>query len=298
MQVEKECKFCHQFFFYDDGSDQSLAQLPEHRASERKEKRGGYCPRCIDPHAIPGQNYKKETILLGFRKFLRSKKVDLFGLHDEDIVGMLKQFPRCYSIYTSNSTYRTINVYVGTKFDGLVGEFEMGLVHERVISAGIGHAPPHFCYMREIKCLRCNYIAKFELGRTLLYYLGLIPKRCRKCDSVGKFSKHKRNTSGLIRWKGGSEKSEFSDRAIAKALNISRNDYRRHFKNNGKLIKPEPSLPKGTVIQCGDGKLEIVEAFWDENPDSYSPKYRLICPKCKNTFVCIQKRVNNLFHKC
>lgn len=281
MQIEKYCKDCNQHFFYDNGIDEGLSG---DKSSIHTIDQVAFCPRCIDPHLVPGQHYKKQTILELFARHLKSKGIVLARLEQDQIVDMMKGFPSTYNLYISNSTYSTVNLDVGTVFQGKNGQFEIGGVIETQRPTTNEHGT-FFAYNREIRCLRCKRKTVYSRKDTLQFYLQLKLKQCIHCDVT--VTNHKRDTSGLNR--NGSEKSEFSDRAMAKALNVSRNDYRRY--NITERVEP---LPDGTVING----LTIRSSFWDDDPMSYSPKYVLDCPKCKQTFICLQKQVKQQQHFC
>lgn len=265
MLVEQICRHCNKIFVHDGQREAS-------------------CPNCIDPHLIPGESYKKQIIIDLFRRHLRKKGVHVASLDNEAILSMMTAFPRTNQLYHSNANYLTVTLPFASRFQGKRGEFELLLVQTKELRLVDS---PRFAYFREIKCLRCNRIVVYSRKQVLEFYIGLVEKCCIHCDHS--VSKHDRDTTGLNR--NGSEKSEYSDRAMAKALNISRNDYRRH---KNEILSPVPSLPLGTII----GNLSVVGSYWDENPDSYSPKYILQCTKCNQAFECIQKRVALIQHFC
>jgi hypothetical protein len=283
MQIEKYCKYCSQIFFYDDGTDvDGLSGVAD--ISANKVKREGFCPRCVDPHYIAGESYKKTVILELFRKHMKDNGVHVAVLDEDSLLIMMQSFPTSWKLFNSNGTYLTINLIIGTRFPGKVGEFEIGQVikEHRHTTNEYGE---FFKYTREIKCLRCGRVVLYNRRDTLEFYLQFKLKQCKNCDPpVGNPNG---NTQNLNR--NGSEKSEFSERAMAKALNVSRNDYRRH-----RPTERVPPLPNGTVVNG----LIIRQSYWDEDPDSYSPKYILGCEKCKQTFICIQKNVHYLQHRC
>lgn len=275
MQQEKQCTECKQYFFYDDGLN------PGGDGIERE----GFCPTCVDPHFIPGESYYKSTIIEVFRKHLKGKGIAVHKLTEEHLIHMMGAFIRTHSLYHSNGTYNSVTLEYGLEFEGREGRFQILLVHKKELTSEIDYDRERFAYQREIKCMRCGRIVLCNRKQALEYYLGLIEKACVSCDPT--YSDHDRDCSGLNR--NGSQKSESSDRAMAKALNVSRNDYRRYH-----FTEPVPSLPIGTVVNG----LKIVASYWDENPDSYSPKYKLECPKCKKTFRIIQKNVDSAHHSC
>lgn len=261
MPIEQICRHCDKIYF---------------EAS---------CPNCIDPHFIPGESYKKQVIIDIFKRHLKKKGVHVASLDSEAILSMMTAFPRTNALYHSNGNYLTITLPFGSRFQGKRGEFELLLVHTKEVKLDNDYNRNRFAYLREVKCLRCGSIVVYNRKSVLEFYIGLVEKCCIHCDPST--SNHIRDTNGLNR--NGAEKSEYSDRAMAKALNVSRNDYRRH-----KITEPVPSLPLGTQIK----NLKIILAYWDENPDSYSPKYTLQCIKCNQTFECIQKRVQLVQHFC
>lgn len=277
MQQEKQCSECKQYFFYDDGLN------PDGDGIERE----GFCPTCVDPHFIPGESYYKDVIIEVFRKHLKGKGIAVHKLTREHLINMMGAFVRTHNLYHSNGTFTSVTLEHGTEFEGKEGRFQILLVHRKeLIRDEFDIGRERFAYMREIKCCRCGRIVLCNRKQVLEYYLGLIEKACISCDPT--YSDHERDCSGLNR--NGSQKSELSDRAMAKALNVSRNDYRRY-----RPTEPVPSLPIGTVVNG----LRIVASYWDEHPDSYSPKYKLECPKCKKTFTILQKSINSdLDHFC
>lgn len=284
--VEKLCRFCQTYFYYEDGLDLGgLGARNEHDRGlqGRKEKNHGYCPNCIDPHFIPGETYQKEVILHLFKRHLTSHSI---SIPDNDtLIEMMKNFPRSYACYTSNGTYRTFNLSTGLIFNGEFGQFQLLEVKVQQTHHEL------LAYMRNIKCTRCGRVVCVDRKKALEFFVGLKEKCCANCDNKrghGGMSDHERDTTGLNR--NGASKSEFSDRAMAKALNVSRNDYRRHI-----ITQRVEPLPLGTVISKS---LLITQAWWDENPDSYSPKYTLECQKCKQIFYCVQKKVQLLQHFC
>lgn len=264
---EKQCPYCNSYFFYDDNVDSHGVGISRKAGSQgNKIVASGHCPRCIDPHEIPGEAYKKKSVLTRFRDYLERNEVDTSAVDDEILGDMLQGFPRAYSYYNSNGNFRTFNVQTGERFSGKYDDFEIGPLN------------PDIHYMRSVRCTRCGNIAWYNKTLVLDFFLGLREKVCRYCDP--------RDYSHLNR---GSKRSEFSARALAKALNVSRNDFLRH-----EIIAPEPPLSVGTMING----LEIVKAWWDEDPKSYSPKYRLRCNSCKQEFVSIQKRAHLMDHFC
>lgn len=295
MMREKFCQYCEKHFFYEDGVDAHGVDVTRDDNQLRMTERikiTGYCPICIDPHRVRGMTYLKSTIISLFRRHLASKGIQSQYLDDDTVIPMLEQFPRSYALYKSNGTYRTFTILPTTIFAGTYGEFMMGEVAIRQ-----SKRRDALIRYREIQCLRCNFTSLNSIGMTLIFFLGLDEKLCKKCDAHSWLpEKQEReklprkirtsfNTSGLNR--NGSSKSEFSDRALAKALNVSRNDFRRHI-----ITQPEPPLPLGTPV----GNLHIMEAYWDDK--TYSPRYLLVCERCKETFDCIQKRVHLMQHFC
>jgi hypothetical protein len=287
--VEKLCRHCETFFYYDDGVDSGgLANSTDRykRDSECQQKRRGFCPKCDDPHYIPGETYQKDVIIQLFKKHLSSKGVNVAPFDKEILVSMMKSFTRTYALYSSNGTFRTFNLLTGSRFKSEWGEFELlAPIPEKT-------GPDTFAYKRGIKCLRCGKVIYVDRKKALEFFIGLHEKSCINCDNnrinnLPDHSDHERNTNGLNR--NGSSKSEFSDRAMAKALNVSRNDYRRYH-----ITERVEPLATGTIVNG----LTVTEAFWDEDPSSYSPKYVLVCMKCKKTFVCLQKKVQNYQHFC
>jgi len=220
-----------------------------------------------------------------FKKYLQSKKIDVESIHEDSIIEMMRNFPRTYAAFISNGTYRTITLFPGTRFKGEFGEFELGIA--------VPHNPEAFgksriWYNRYIICVRCRTQVTVSVQKALFFFIGLNEKRCAKCDLGDYYPDKKRNTNGL---RTGSDKSEYSDRAMAKALNVSRMDYRRY---KDKIKKPVPSLVIGTNV----GPYEVLAAYWDEDPKSYSPKYLIRCKDCKVEFRVIQKNVENIEHWC
>jgi len=285
MHREQKCKYCLKYFTYDDGLV-DLGLGGNTKSDVGLEARIGFCPACNDPNYVYDLSYKKEMILWVFKKYLQSRKIDTSGIPDDSLIEMMRNFPRMYRAYTSNGTYRTITLFPGTRFEGEYGEFELGISFER--------NPEHrgirrVWYNRYITCIRCNTKTVASFHKALYFYLGLLEKRCQKCDITQYYPNGKRDTSGLKR--AGAAKSEYSDRALAKALNVSRMDYRR---NKDIINKPVPALPIGTVV----GVYEILAAYWDEDPKSYSPKYLVRCIDCKQEFRVIQKTVQYTQHWC
>jgi len=286
MLREKKCKHCNKYFTYDDGQiDLGLGTYEKTSKEEVVESRYGYCPLCDDPNYVYELSYKKESILWMFKKYLASKKIDVTGISEESIIDMMRAFPRTYATFTSNGTYRTITLFPGMKFHGEFGEFELGI--------SFPHNPQdlgksRIWYNRYIICVRCRTQVTVSAMKALFFYIGLSEKRCGKCDIQEYYPDKKRNTAGL---RNGSDKSEYSDRALAKALNVSRMDYRR---NKNKHTRPVSSLPVGSVVGC----YEIIAAYWDENPSSYSPKYLVRCTDCKQEFRILQKKIASIEHYC
>lgn len=280
MQRESYCKHCKKIFYYEDGVDEGLTGSSDSITIVPK----GYCPVCTDPHFIPGESYRKDVIFNLFKQHLKAHQIAVSVIEDEDLLAMMKTFPSTWNLYSSNGSYTTVTLTIGTRFHGLNGQFEIGQVirqHQNTTNEN----GMFFHYMRELKCLRCSKVVIYPRNQILHYYMQLKLKACKKCDASS--SDHKRNTSGLNRT--GSIKSEFSERALAKALNVSRNDYRRYH-----FSEPVPALPPGTVVS----NLIIQEAYWDEDPSVYAPMYLLFCPKCKKNFTCLQKRVDLQQHFC
>jgi len=269
MLKEYFCKRCKKYYFFDDGLDKGLLAPP---TDPSKSKRQAECPVCIDPNRVPGETYSKGTILtaLGYHLF----KQELGNYKRAVLRDLIKDYPRAYNLYISNGTYKTITLYTGLKFKGSYGDFEIGPVVKRKIRGRIVNN-------RKIRCCRCKNITEVTKMRLLAYYVGFLEKRCGFCNDF-----FQRNTSGL---KVGSEKRNDSLRALAKALNVSVSDFRRHS-----FDKAIPALSTGTVVNG----LKIIEVFWDEDPKSYAPKYRLHCAKCGQVFECIQKHVYQLSHFC
>lgn len=284
MQREKVCPYCKTIFFYDDGLDDvGLAGSEDTLA--QKEPRTGYCPRCVDPNACPGETYEKESILTALKRYLRKEGVLVNTLDNDTLEGMLKEFPRAQSLYLSNGSYRTFTLYTGMTFPGMFGMFELG-VHEYVQSPNVRWINT----FRHIKCLRCNRVVKVLKTETLDMFLGMHEKRCFDCDNAA--AEHVKANSNLKR--GGAQRSEFSARALAKALNVSRNDYTRHPE-----IQYTPPLPVGHIaVVQSKYKYEILKAWWDESPKSYSPKYLIKCVDCKQEFTCVQKHLKETTHYC
>ena len=281
VMQEKKCPYCKQFFFYDDGIIESL---PLHEQT----KLTGYCPVCIDPNAITGQTYEKTTILTAIKRHLKSKGVEADILDDDTLINMLKEFPRVHGIYYG-TTYKTFTINTGDIFDGERGKFEIRETKSIDLIDSNGTFKGTL-WSRCIKCCRCGRIVTVTKTEAMDMFLGLYEKRCVHCDPT--VSNHKRNTSNLKRT--GAVKSEFSERAIAKALNISRSDFRR-------AVNPQytPPLPVGSIVEVGSYfKYEILEAWWDEDPKSYAPKYKYKCLRCNEIFICIQKNIRNGSHYC
>lgn len=273
---EKLCNTCQKFFFYDDGLVVEDVTDPR---NDGLEKITGYCPVCVDPHSVPGETYEKKTILNALKRHLARKDIDTTVLTEEILQNMLKEFPRANAYYNSNNTYKTFTLYTGTIFDGAVGQFELGVALATESPSGWIH------YYRFIKCCRCNSRAKIEKTETLDYFLGLNEKYCRECDSE--------LLNNFPEGCGGNRKSEFSARAFAKALNVSRNDFQRHPE-----VQYSPALPDGHIERVGGFQYKIIKSWWDEDPKSYSPKYLIECQKCKQQFEIVQKHLKQTTHYC
>lgn len=259
MLKEKKCPYCKAFFYYEDRVDEECSD---------EGRNSGFCPKCVDPHHIPGEAYEKTTIIGLFRKHLKKNGVviDMFDL--DQTIELMKEFPTAYNLWLSNGSFRTFNLLTGTLFEGDSGRFEIGPLKD----SGSTYQN------RYIICCRCKTPTTYSKNDVLTFFMGLEKKRCLKCDR----DKNDKNLS-----KNGRPSSEFSERSIARALNVSRNDLRRH-----KISKPNNPLPLGTVVNG----LIIVDAFWDN--ESESPKYRFKCPKCNNIFRCLQKHINDQLHIC
>jgi len=290
MLREKKCKKCGKYYQYDNGLIESgLGSTNEDRDGIKKEslERKAFCPLCDDPKFISGLSYKKVNILWMFKKYLRSEGIEIDSIPDDSIEEMMRSFPQTYAAYTSNGTFRTITLFPDTKFKGEYGEFKLGIAYPRnPESFGVGR----IWHDRYIICLRCGKQTTATAQRTLFHYLGLCKKRCKKCDLKHYYPNGKRNTSGLLLG-GEHNRSESTDRALAKALNVSRMDYRR---NKDRITKPVPSLPVGTLV----GPYEIIAAYWDDDPSSYSPKYLVQCTDCKKEFRILQKKIRIVQHWC
>lgn len=284
MLKEKFCPHCETYFFYETEVDThgvSMSYVDNRVKDGKKDITSGYCPRCVDPHRIPGMTYKKKTILSYFRNHLVERGVQVQYLDDETLIQMLTKFPTAHQLYTSNSTYLTFTLVPDLLFNGKYGEYKLGQL--KVTPSKTRHAMSTY---REIICLRCNKTTIASVMLTLYYYLGMKEKQCKKCDySMYVQGKKPSNISGLNR--NGSKPSEYSDRALAKALNVSRNDFRRHL-----IHIPEPPLPVDTIING----LRIDEAFWCDK--TQAPRYILVCDKCQDEFNCLQKRAYLLQHTC
>lgn len=273
MQTEKQCPYCKKMFFYEDGRDDE----------KDRPTITGYCPQCVDPCSVPGETYLKKTILSAIKRYLQDESIDVTHLDEGTIEAMLKEFPRVHQMYYSNSTYRTFTIYTGTIFEGKYGKFEM--LHSEVIDI----TDNWDATVRYIRCCRCNETSRISKTTALDYFLGLHEKQCKHCDAA----KWLHNPNTNIK-RGGSQKSEFSARALAKALNVSRNDYMRHPD-----IEYTPALPEGHIAKVyGHYEYKIIKAWWDESPKSYSPKYIVECQKCKQKFEIVQKHLYNTTHYC
>lgn len=271
MQVEKVCPYCKKIFLYEDGISEPLFTNTGDRSEDFQERRAGYCPNCVDPYAIPGYSHSKRTILTLFKDLLLKNGVKVEYIDDDTLITLLPDFPRLHTYYKSNGTYLTFNLPPNSLFDGEFGQFELGTTTDKEY--------------REILCKRCNATATYNSTMILRYYFGIEDKRCVHCDAAQYIGNHPRNTSGLMR--NGSSKSQYSERAIAKALNVSRNDLRRY-----KITSRQPSLPLNTVVNG----LRIEEAFWEE--ETMTPKYRLVCDECQDEFFCTQKHIHRQQHFC
>lgn len=275
MLREKCCKYCNLYFQYEDGIDTHgvAVRSQDSRISvSESQRRQGYCPQCNDPHRIRGMSYYKSTILKSLGVHLTKQGIKVEFLDKDTLIEMLKQFPKSYQIFTSNGSFRTFTLMPGLEFDGKYGKFRLGDVRPyHTKQFGIREN-------REIICTRCNFITAINTKAVLKYYLGMELKSCQTCDS--QYIDRTCNLPIPV-------KSEYSDITLARALNVSRNDFRRHI-----ITKPEPPLPNGSIVNG----LRINESFWDE--ETYSPRYSLICDRCKLTFTILQKRVSQLQHFC
>ncbi len=284
-QREKFCKTCGKYYFYEDGVDTPGVGLirTTHGKDGNLTPSHDQCPTCYDPHFLPGCSYYKEYLFDLFCEHLKENRVEVEGLDIESIEEMMTSFPRIYRTYVSNDKFLSFTLYPGDKFDGKYGQFELGDVEEITVKEETT-SPRQYVFKRMIRCCRCGRISKYDKQHTLEFVLGMIEKCCQHCDS-----KHyvRGNIDNLNR--SGSKKSDFSERALAKALNVSRNDYRRN--RPSKRVAP---LANGTIV----AGLKILDAYWDDDPSSYCPKYLLECPKCLQRFRCIQKNVDRLAHRC
>lgn len=226
------------------------------------------CPVCSDPHAITGECYEKQSIMNAFVRYLKKEGIRAEELSLEDLENMLEAYPKAYNLFKSNGTYRTVNIPTGTEFEGRYGTFTVMEVCDIPIN-------------RYVMCNRCEEKACFPRQEILDFFLGFRRKHCLACDA----SRRAKDEGNLNR--NGRPRSETSERSLAKALNVSRNDYRRY-----KPTLPVPALPVGTEING----MTVTEAYWDDT--TLTPKYRLYCPKCNQKFTCIQKRISTIFHYC
>jgi len=267
MLQERQCKVCSKYYYHED-------EVDDVGLSGRKPKgvkTRGDCPNCVDPYAIAGMSHKKETILGFLRDYLENSGIDVEGIENDSLVTMLYQFPLAEQFYHSNGNYITFNVPPGIKFDGKYGTFTIGsTVNETV---------------REIMCDRCNCTVGYESYIALRFFMGFVPKQCRKCDAKLYVKAPIRDVSGLNR--NGAILKLNSFASLAKRFNVSRSDYRRHI-----VTEAVPSLSVGTVIK----NLEIVEAYWDTKTEG--PRYKLKCVSCSTRFNCTQKSVSRLDHFC
>lgn len=269
---EKQCPYCENYFLYEDQLDGGLVD-------NSGEKITGHCPKCVDPHSIRGETYEKDSILSSLKRHFNQKGIDASDWDKDSLVEALRKFPKAYDLYFSNGTYRTITLYTGTAFDGRFGQFVLGPVIQRTIQ---NQPKPIVLENRLIICCRCNNQHEYGRVETLDMYTGFIEKMCKSCDAIRYIGKHKRNVKGL---KKGSDKSDNSLRAKAKALNVSRSELR-----NNPNIEYHPPLPIGEVVNG----LEIIEAFFDEK--TYTPKYKLSCPKCGGIYIITQRKVEQISH--
>lgn len=277
---EKFCNICKLYYFFDDGSDgQGLGRVNAQIDPYKVEWKKGFCPRCNDPHYVSGESHKKEDVIDALRKHLEAYEINTTLIDQATLENMLKEFPKAYAVYTSNGTYTTFNVHAGTIFDGPDGQFEIGGV---ILREGGGYRTSYF---RDVKCVKCGRVTQYFRDDVLDFYLGFQQKRCATCDP------HYRNTTGLNR--NGRTPSPLSERAIARSLNISRAEYRSKIEKGERLVRVEP-LPNGTMV----GKFEVIESYWDDKASSYTPKYKLRCKYCNQTFVCLQKKVYQQQHYC
>lgn len=223
------------------------------------------CPICDDPRKIEGEYHSKESIVRAFVRYLTREGYSPAVLAKRTIKDLMMGYPKTMGLYHSNLEYRTVNLPTGTTFVSCDNEYIIGpRIDER---------------NRVIQCQRCNNIATYTTSKILDFYLGYLDKRCQRCDW---------ETEGRLKASPRSSRSD-SQREMAKALNVSLSTFRR-----GGVTEPVPALPIGT----SRGTLEITEAYWDETKNQYTPKYRLKCTKCSNTFVCLQTQWDRLDHKC
>lgn len=287
---EKKCKFCGKYFHYEDGVDThgvALTREDSRVKAGNKNRITGFCPLCVDPHRTPHMSYRKTTIISVIRKHMIKKGIEGQFLDDDTIIGMLDEFPSAYKLYHGNGSYKTFNLLAGTLIDGRYGKFLLGEVDPKA-PVQSKSKKPQLGFLRQVVCYRCKTIRLYDKLSVLKFAMGLKMKCCSSCDSMrlNRGSPIQKNTVGLNR--KGSRKSEFSCRSMARALNVSKNDYVRH-----RITKPEPPLPIGTKI----GKfLRVESSFWDEK--TCAPRYILVCDYCGDDFVVLQKRAHLLDHYC
>lgn len=276
MKHEKFCKYCEKYYTFDDGIDDALFSSDE--LLVRTESR---CPNCIDPRAVPHETYMKKTILNLFRAYLKRRDINADVFEESDIIEMLKEFPRANDLFQSNGNFITVTLYTGMGFQMHGNDYILG--PPNCIRVEYDGETKKTITDRLIQCARCAKSVIVNKMQALSYFIGFEEKYCATCDSW------QRNTTGL---QNGSVKSDSSQRAIAKALNISRSELRN---SASRFTKPIPSLPIGTRF----GLLEIKEAYWDEDPSAYAPKYTLRCVECGTEFTCLQRQVEQISHpKC
>lgn len=285
---QKRCYYCKKIYTYDDGK---MSKGLSNRTEAQKKQEQGHgvtvsarCPVCIDPHAILGQTYRKDSILSLFRKYLRSINVDPTYFDNDTILSMMAEHPKMLSLYESNGSYKTVTLHQGVCFEGKNGMF---MLDEALLNNKTKGSPIPYFNRRVIVCMRCGRRSIYRRKSVLILFLGLKLKCCKKCDNPTPQKERKefiRNTKGLNR--NGRPKSEDSERAKAKILNISRMDLHRHPHWNERV----PALPVDTKL----GTLVIKRVYWDEK--TMTPKYDLVCTECRQFFTCVQKRVNDLLH--
>ena len=285
MLREHRCPYCKQIFMYDDGvgasPEANIARLP------------AYCPVCVDPNALAGFTYYKESILRAYGYYLENNGIITSVIDRHSLLDMMfSQFPATQKVWTA-TTYRTFTLYDQLPFPN--GLFRVGTCYNRI--RPFGNYMRTYTY-RKIHCNRCERISSASKVGTLWYFFWFKPKYCFNCEpeQVGRsfitdetrWMKGNPNpTFGGKRHLGG-VKSDTSLRARAKQLNVSVNDLRRG------ITESDPILSNGTVVNG----LTIVKSYWDDRKNVYEPRYLLECQKCQQKFAIAQKRVYTLDHRC